>query len=89
LQKIQPLTLGEIRKLYVDTLSEIYERSEATTIARFMFEEVMQLNSLYQSLQTHLILTVEQERVLLEYLARLKKKEPFQHVLGFRTVLRL
>ncbi len=83
MQKIQPLTLGEIRKLYVDTLSEIYERSEATTIARFMFEEVMQLNSLYQSLQTHLILTVEQERVLLEYLTRLKKKEPFQHVLGF------
>ncbi len=77
------MTVGEIRKKYQEALSAIYPQSEANAITRFIFEEVLQLSALYQSLNTHVILTSEQEKMLENYLLRLQKNEPFQYILGY------
>lgn len=77
------MTVGEIRKKYHEALAEIYPQSEANAITRFMLEEVLELSVLYQSLNTHVILTSEQEKTLENNLSRLLKNEPFQHILGY------
>lgn len=77
------MTVGEIRKKFLETLSTIYPQSEALAITRFMLEDVLQLSSLYQSLSAHLILTAAQKETLENYLVRLANHEPFQHILGY------
>lgn len=77
------MTVGEIRKKFLETLSTIYPQSEALAITRFMLEDVLQLSSLYQSLSAHLILTAAQKETLENYLVRLVNHEPFQHILGY------
>lgn len=77
------MTVGEIRKKYGDALRTIYSQSEANAITRFMLEEVLQLSALYQSLNTHVVLTAEQKETLEKHLERLLNHEPFQHILGY------
>lgn len=77
------MTVGEIRKFFLETLNTVYPQSEALAITRFMLEEVLQLSALYQSLNVHLILTAAQKETLENYLVRLANHEPFQHILGY------
>lgn len=77
------MTVGEIRKKYQESLGKLYPQSEANAITRFMLEEVLALSALYQTLNTHVVLTSEQEKVLESHLSRLLKNEPFQHILGY------
>lgn len=77
------MTVGEIRKKYQKKLGEIYPQTEANAITRFMLEDILQLSALYQTLNTHVILTSEQQEKLENYLSRLENSEPFQHILGY------
>jgi release factor glutamine methyltransferase len=81
------ITLREAYRNSKETLSQVYEHSEATAVVNYLFENLFAKSS--KDIMLHGDEIFDHEVQLEAVLLRLKKFEPIQHVLGFEYFLGL
>jgi release factor glutamine methyltransferase len=81
------ITLREAYRNSKETLSQVYEHSEATAVVNYLFENLFAKSS--KDIMMHGDAILDHEVELEAVLLRLKKFEPIQHILGFEYFLGL
>ena len=74
--------LKEIQKIYRSELAKFYPKEEIDSFFYLALEHYLNLERFILALQPEIILKKEEETPLFQCLARLKKLEPIQYVLG-------
>ncbi|MBX2908162.1 MAG: peptide chain release factor N(5)-glutamine methyltransferase [Chitinophagales bacterium] len=76
------MSVAEILQLYRENLLKIYDQRETKAIVQWVFEKVLELNSLKLEMSRYQLLTTNQQDELKAILERLLNSEPVQYVLG-------
>ncbi|MCO5279926.1 MAG: peptide chain release factor N(5)-glutamine methyltransferase [Chitinophagales bacterium] len=76
------MSVAEILQLYRENLLKIYDQREIKAIVQWVFEKVLELNSLKLEMSRYQLLTTNQQDELKAILERLLNSEPVQYVLG-------
>ena len=76
------MLLKEIKSIFEKELSQSYPKEEVLAFFYLSIEHFLNLGRFVLALQPDMVLTKEEEQPLFETLARLKKEEPIQYVLG-------
>lgn len=76
------MSVAELLLVYRESLLKIYNQRETKTIIQWVFEKVLQLNSLKLEMSRYQLLTTYQQKELEAILERLLNSEPVQYVLG-------
>lgn len=76
------VTIADIQKQYIDTLTPVYDAREARAITQLVLQQVLNLQSHLLVLERFRLLTTHQQQVLAGILTRLAASEPVQYILG-------
>jgi release factor glutamine methyltransferase len=76
------VTIAELQKTYRDKLAVLYGQHEANSITRLVIESKLDINPINQALERFRLITVEQQKEMLDILERLLNSEPVQYILG-------
>ncbi|WP_224482613.1 peptide chain release factor N(5)-glutamine methyltransferase [Robertkochia aurantiaca] len=81
------MTLGDLRKEFVDLLEPVYGQSEAISLFRITAGYLLHLKPYQLSLEHQRMLTQEQQNQFLDILDRLRDEEPVQYIFGKQEFL--
>lgn len=76
------MLLKEIKRIFEQELSGTYPKEEVLAFFYLSIEHFLKLERFVLALQPNLVLTKEEEAPLFKTLAKLKKEEPIQYILG-------
>ncbi|RBW56403.1 peptide chain release factor N(5)-glutamine methyltransferase [Tenacibaculum sp. E3R01] len=76
------MTIKEFKNNFIYQLSPVYPQTEIDTFFFYLIEEYLNLQRIDITLQPNFEISSENETLLNKALARLKKEEPIQYILG-------
>lgn len=76
------MTIKEYKNNFIYQLSSVYPQTEIDTFFFYLIEEYLNLQRIDITLQPNFEISSENETILNKALARLKKEEPIQYILG-------